>query len=122
MSMSRQDLIAQQIAESSKRNVKVIRNTASNGADYYISAYEDAVFVYNTGSYTQDLFLPPVGETKGRKLYISFVDAGGTNKIYDNDDSYYPAWTDLTPDADADDVLLYNPDGRGWVVLFNGIA
>ena len=109
------------IAEGNRSNVKIIRNTEANGDAYQIKPYETVVIVYNTGSYTQALQLPAVAESKGMRLYIAFPDAGGTNAIADHDDSYYPSWTDLVPDADGDDVLLENT-GRGWAVVFNGIA
>ena len=116
-----QQLTNLQTAMKGKDNVKIITNTAENGDDYYIQPYETHVIVNNTASYTQDLFLPAVGESVGMLLYIVYVDAGGTNALADQDDSLMPSWSDLQPDADGDDVLLYN-SGRGWAVIFNGIA
>lgn len=119
--ISTQYLQSLMTAVKGKENVKVINNTSANGDDYYIKPYETTVIVNNSSSYTQDLFLPAVAESVGMLLYIAFPDAGGSNTLADQDDSYYPSWSDLTLDADGDDVLLYNT-GLGWAVIFNGIA
>ena len=84
---TRQQLVGLQTARSNRKNVKVIRNTAANGADYTIKPYENVVVVYNSGSYTQNLFLPFVAESVGMHLTILVPDVGGGGTIADNDDS-----------------------------------
>ena len=111
-------------AAGGRTNVKIIRNTAAVGADYYIKPYENVVVVINTAGQTYDqvLYLPRIGESVGQKIFIVFVITGnGTNFILDNDDSFHPAWTDLTPDTDADYVVLENT-GRGWAILAGSIS
>lgn len=113
--MNKQYAEALATAAKSKDNVKIIRNTAENGADYYIKPYEDTVIVYNSGAYTQNLFLPRVGESVGMVLSIVIPDFGGGGTIADNDDSIAD-WSDLTNDADNEYAILFNT-GRGWISL-----
>ena len=105
-----------QMAMKGNDHVKVITNTASNGDDYYIKPFEISVIVINSGSYTQDLFLPSVAESKGMLLTINVPDFGGGGTIYDQNDSNATDWTDLTMNADSEYAILYNT-GLGWITL-----
>lgn len=102
-------------AEGNKNSTKIIRNTAANGDDYYIKPFENVVVLYNSGSYTQDLFLPRVAEAKGMTLHILVPDFGGGGTIYDNSDTYGD-WSDLTMNADNEYATLYCT-GRQWIVV-----
>lgn len=102
-------------AEENKTSTKIIRNVTANGDDYYIKPYENVVVLYNTASYTQDLFLPRVAEAKGMTLYIVVPDFGGGGTIYDNADTLAD-WSDLTMNADNEYATLYCT-GRQWIVL-----
>ncbi|KKN73945.1 hypothetical protein LCGC14_0395100 [marine sediment metagenome] len=102
-------------AEENKTSTKIIRNTGSNGDDYYIKPYENVVVVYNSASWTQDLFLPRVAEAKGMILHIVVPDYGGGGTIYDNGDTLAD-WSDLNMNADNEYATL-RCTGRQWIVL-----
>lgn len=115
MTMDKSYMESLQTAMKSKDHVKVINNTDSNGDDYTIKPYETLVIVNNSASYTQDLYLPYVAESKGMWLTIRVVASGGNGTIYDNDDSDAD-WSDLTMDNDNEYAILYN-NGRGWIKI-----
>lgn len=102
-------------AISNGQDITVIRNTAANGDDYYIGPEENTIVVYNSAAYTQNLFLPAVGLTKGKIVTILFPDFGGGGTVADQDDSLV-TWADLTNDADNEYCVNYN-HGLGWVTL-----
>jgi hypothetical protein len=113
--LSKQLLESLQTAAKENANVKVINNTASNGDDYTIKPFETLVIVDNDASYTQNLFLPAVAESKGVTITIYVPDVGGGGTIADNDDSRSD-WADLTMNADGEYAILYNT-GAGWIKL-----
>lgn len=115
MNLAKQYLESLLTAHKSRDNVKVINNTAANGSDYLIKPYETLVIVDNDASWTQNLFLPHVGESIGMMLTIRVVDTGGGGTIADNDDSDSD-WSDLTYNADNEYAVLLNT-GRGWITL-----
>jgi len=105
----------QQVAERGE-GVTYINNTTGNGDDYYASPNERVIIVDNYSTYTQNIFLPAVGESIGQTLTISVPDFGGGVAIADQDDSQGTLWTDLASDADSEWCVLYNT-GIGWVTL-----
>ena len=107
-----------QTAAKEKGNIKIIRNTAANGDDYYIKPYETTVLVYNSGSYTQNLFLPKIGECVGQIIYVGFPDFGGGGTLADQDDC--EEWSDLTNDADTEYGVFMNT-GRTWATLISDL-
>jgi hypothetical protein len=113
--LSKQLMESLQTAKKSKGDVVFLNNTAANGADYYIKPYESLIFVNNDGSYTQNIFLPAVGESVGAIITIVVPDFGGGGTIADQDDSL-AGWTDLTNNADDEFAVVYN-DGIGWKTL-----
>lgn len=115
MNLAKQYFESLQSAHKGLDNIKVINNTASNGDDYTIKPYETLVVVDNDGAYTQNLFLPFVGESIGMILTIRVVDTGGGGTIADHDDSDSD-WSDLTYNADNEYAVLLNT-GRGWISL-----
>lgn len=104
-----------EVAIQNGANVKIIRNTAANGDDYYIPDYVDLVVIWNGGSYTQSVYLPPVAGNKGRIISIVVADYGGGGTIADQDDSL-ATWTDLTNNADSEFAVIFNT-GVGWATL-----
>jgi len=106
---------ALQGARKGNEHVKVINNTTVAGDDYYIQPFETLIFVNNDSTYTQDLYLPRVGESVGMTLTIIVPDVGGGGTIYDNDDSLV-TWADLTMNADSEYAVIHNT-GQGWVTL-----
>lgn len=113
MSKQLRQLVESAIANG--QDITVIRNTTANGADYYIGPEENTIVIYNTSSYTQNVFLPAVGETKGKIVSIIVPDFGGGGTIADQDDSL-TTWADLTNDADNEFAIVFNT-GLGWVTL-----
>jgi len=97
------------------KGATIIRNTAANGDDYYMGVDESLVIIYNTSSYTQNVFLPPAAECPGKTVTILTPDAGGGGTIADLDDSL-STWTDLTNNADNEFAVIYST-GVGWVTL-----
>ena len=120
MIISRQLTAALQTAIGNKKNVVYLNNTAANGADRYIAPYETLIFVNNSASWTQQLYLPPVSESVGVIITIITPDTGGHTTISDRNDSGAD-WTDLVTDADNEYAVLYN-DGQGWKVLVTDIT
>ena len=106
---------ALQGARKGNEHVKVINNTTVAGDDYYIQPFETLILVNNDSTYTQNLFLPRVGESVGMTLTIIFTDFGGGGTVADNNDSLN-TWTDLTNDADGEFAVIHN-NGLGWVTL-----
>ncbi len=102
-------------ASGNKNSTKIIRNASANGDDYYIKPFENVVIVYNSSSWTQDLFLPRVSEASGMHLHIVVPAFGGGGTIADNDDSQAD-WSDLTMNADNEYALLYC-NGRSWLTV-----
>jgi len=95
--------------------VTYIRNTAANGADKYIGLEESVIVVYNTGSFTQNIFLPKAGSCLGKIITIIIPDFGGGGAIADQDDSL-STWADLTNNADGEYAVVMST-GVGWVTL-----
>ena len=60
----------QQVAERGE-GVTYINNTTGNGDDYYASPNERVIIVDNDSTYTQNIFLPAVGESIGQTLTIA---------------------------------------------------
>ena len=119
MIISRQLMAGLQVAEGNKANVVHLRNTAANGDDRQLKPYETLVFVHNGGSYTQQIYLPPVSESVGVTITIITVDTGGHTTISDLNDSGAD-WSDLVTDADNEYAVLFN-DGQGWKALVTDI-
>ena len=115
--MTKQYLESLLTGAKGNKNVKVINNTTVNGDDYHIKPYETLVIVNNTATYTQDLFLPYIGESVGMMLVIKVPDFGGGGTIYDNNDSDSD-WTDLTMNADNEYAVLFN-NGRSWCTILS---
>jgi len=113
--MNKQLMESLQVAAGNRNNVKYINNLTGDGSDYQIKPYENLVIVSNSSNYSQNLFLPHVGESVGCMITIMVPDFGGGGTIADRDDSQSD-WADLTNDADNEYAVLYN-DGRGWKQL-----
>ena len=105
----------QQVAERGE-GVTYINNTTVAGDDYYASPNERVIIVDNDSTYTQNIFLPAVGESIGQILTILFPDFGGGGTVADQDDSQGTLWTDLSNDADNEFCVVYNT-GVGWVTI-----
>jgi len=120
MIISKQLMASLQVAAGCKKNVVYLNNTAANGADRQLKPYETLVFVTSGGSYTQQIYLPPVSESVGVTITIITPDTGGHTTISDLNDSGAD-WTDLVTDADNEYAVLFN-DGQGWKVLVTDIS
>jgi hypothetical protein len=113
--LTKQLMESLQTAAKSRQNVVYLNNSAANGDDYQIKPYETLIIVTNTGSYTQNLFLPHVGESVGVTITVLVPDVGGGGTLADRDDSQAD-WSDLTMDGDNEYAILHNT-GRGWISI-----
>ena len=100
-------------AAGNNADVVILRNSAANGDDRTLKSYETHLIVYNGGSYTQQVYLPPVSECKGKIFTIEVPDTGGHLTVSDQDDSV--DWSDQVSTAD-DDYLQLACSGRHWVI------
>lgn len=118
--LSREMIASLKTAAGNKNDVVYINNTAANGDDKYLKPYETLVIIDNDGAYTQQIYLPPVAESKGVIITIIAVDFGGGVTIDDMDDGAHDL-VDLAMDADDEYVVLFNT-GYGWINLATDIS
>ncbi len=114
MSGGKARAFSQLVAEGGNQDVVRINNTAASGDDRTLESYETLVIVDNDASYTQQIYLCPVSEGKGKLVVIEVPDTGGHVTVSDQDDSV--DWTDQVSTADDDFLVLYGT-GRRWAVL-----
>ncbi len=118
--MSKQLMESLLTAGKSLNNIVHLNNTAANGDDKYLAPYETLVIIDNDASYTQNVYLPPVGESRGVIITMLCPDVGGGVNIYDRDDSSQD-WSDTAFDAD-DEYAVFFCDGKGWKTLATDIS
>lgn len=96
----------------------ILRKTGGDGN--FEAALSDQVVRWDDTGGSATMTLPPVEKARGMHFSIR-VAVGNANALTVTDKEGSEDWSDLTMDADGDEVLLFS-DGKKWWLPVNGIA